>query len=66
MEPIHDEFLNGVTFLQIAPLSRTDLRAYSDIRRALEQAAGRINGRFAETDWTPHPLPQPQLFRTRF
>jgi trehalose 6-phosphate synthase len=50
---LHAEFLNGVTFLQIAPLSRTDLRAYSDIRRALEQAAGRINGRFAETDWTP-------------
>jgi trehalose 6-phosphate synthase len=45
--------LNRVTFLQIAPLSRADLRAYADIRRSLEQAAGRINGRFAETDWTP-------------
>src|SRR5690606_7963903 len=27
--------------------------AYADIRRALEQAAGRTNGRFADTDWTP-------------
>jgi trehalose 6-phosphate synthase len=49
----HAEHLNQVTFLQIAPLSRADLRAYSEIRRSLEQAAGRINGRFAETDWTP-------------
>jgi trehalose 6-phosphate synthase len=44
---------NHVTFLQIAPLSRADLRTYAEIRRSLEQTAGRINGRFAETDWTP-------------
>jgi trehalose 6-phosphate synthase len=44
---------NRVTFLQIAPLSRADLRTYAEIRRSLEQTAGRINGRFAETDWTP-------------
>jgi trehalose 6-phosphate synthase len=49
----HPEHLNRVTFLQIAPLSRADLRAYAEIRRSLEQTAGRINGRFAETDWTP-------------
>ncbi len=49
----HPEHLNRVTFLQIAPLSRADLRTYAEIRRSLEQAAGRINGRFAETDWTP-------------
>ena len=29
------------------------MRAYARIRRALEQAAGRINGRFGESDWTP-------------
>jgi trehalose 6-phosphate synthase len=45
--------LGRITYLQIAPLSRTDVRAYSRIRRELEQTAGRINGRFAETDWTP-------------
>ncbi len=49
----HPENRNRVTFLQIAPLSRTDVRAYSQIRRDLEQATGRTNGRFAETDWTP-------------
>jgi len=42
-----------VTFLQIAPLSRGDVRAYGEIRHALEAAAGRLNGHFAEADWTP-------------
>jgi trehalose 6-phosphate synthase len=42
-----------VTYLQIAPLSRADVRAYAEIRRTLEQTAGRINGKFADTDWTP-------------
>ena len=45
--------IGRITYLQIAPLSRTDVRAYSEIRQALEQAAGRTNGRFADTDWTP-------------
>jgi len=45
--------LNRVTLLQIAPVSRGDVRSYVEIRRMLEQAAGRINGRFADTDWTP-------------
>lgn len=49
----HPDNQNHITFLQIAPLSRADVRAYSVIRRELEQAAGRTNGRFADTDWTP-------------
>ena len=49
----HPENQNRVSFLQIAPLSRTDVRAYSEIRRELEQTTGRTNGRFADTDWTP-------------
>jgi trehalose 6-phosphate synthase len=49
----HPASQNHITFLQIAPLSRADVRAYAEIRHSLEQAAGRINGRFAETDWTP-------------
>jgi trehalose 6-phosphate synthase len=42
-----------ITYIQIAPLSRSDVRAYAEIRQSLEQAAGRTNGRFADTDWTP-------------
>ena len=49
----HPENHNRVTFMQIAPLSRADVRAYAEIRRDLEQTTGRTNGRFADTDWTP-------------
>lgn len=42
-----------VTYLQIAPLGRQSVRAYSEIRDALEQSSGRTNGRFADADWTP-------------
>jgi trehalose 6-phosphate synthase len=42
-----------ITYLQIAPISRADVRAYADIREALEQATGGTNGRFGDSDWTP-------------
>jgi len=42
-----------VTFMQIAPPTRSGVRAYEEIRHELEQAAGNINGRFAEMDWVP-------------
>jgi trehalose 6-phosphate synthase len=42
-----------VTFMQIAPPSRSDIDTYQRIRRELEAEAGRINGRFAEVDWVP-------------
>jgi len=47
------ENLNHITYIQIAPLSRGNVRAYAEIRRSLEQEAGRTNGRFADADWTP-------------
>jgi trehalose 6-phosphate synthase len=43
----------NVTLMQVAPPSRTGVRAYDEIRYQLEQASGRINGRFAATDWVP-------------
>ena len=42
-----------VTMMQIAPPTRTGVRAYDEIRMELEQASGRINGRFSESDWVP-------------
>jgi trehalose 6-phosphate synthase len=42
-----------VTFMQIAPPSRSDVPEYLEIRQTLETAAGHINGRFAEFDWVP-------------
>lgn len=50
---LHAELRRRLIYLQIAPLSRDDILAYGQIRQALEQAAGRTNGRFADTDWTP-------------
>lgn len=49
----YPENCGRLTYLQIAPLSRKDVQSYAEIRRSLEQAAGRTNGRFADTDWTP-------------
>jgi trehalose 6-phosphate synthase len=40
-------------FMQIAPASRSEVPEYREIRRNLETAAGNINGRYAEFDWTP-------------
>ncbi len=47
------DLLGRVTYIQIAPLSRTNVAAYADIRDALEHAAGKTNGLYADTDWTP-------------
>ncbi len=42
-----------VSLMQIAPPSRSQVVEYQEIRRELEGIAGRINGRFADYDWTP-------------
>ena len=42
-----------VSYIQIAPKTRTGVRAYDDIRHTLEQATGEINGKFADIDWIP-------------
>lgn len=43
----------AVVFMQIAPPTRTGVRAYDDIREELERVAGNINGRYADMDWVP-------------
>ncbi|MEM7442525.1 MAG: alpha,alpha-trehalose-phosphate synthase (UDP-forming) [Pseudomonadota bacterium] len=42
-----------VTFMQIAPPTRSDVSEYQEIRQTLETLAGHINGAFAEYDWVP-------------
>ncbi len=39
--------------MQIAPPTREELTAYSEIRTELEQLSGAINGAFGDFDWTP-------------
>jgi alpha,alpha-trehalose-phosphate synthase [UDP-forming] len=49
----HPDQKGRLTYLQIAPLSRTDVTEYRNLRSQLEQIAGHINGAHAEPDWTP-------------
>jgi trehalose 6-phosphate synthase len=57
---------NQVSYIQIAPTTRSGVRAYEDIRHTLEQSTGRINGKFADIDWVPirylnRAFPRPTL-----
>ncbi|WP_421708976.1 alpha,alpha-trehalose-phosphate synthase (UDP-forming) [Algihabitans sp.] len=42
-----------VVMLQIAPPSRMEVPEYKQLRNEMEGACGRLNGAFAEFDWTP-------------
>ncbi len=42
-----------VSLVQVAPPTRSDVQSYQQIRESLESEAGRINGRFANLEWTP-------------
>ncbi|MDX2159094.1 MAG: alpha,alpha-trehalose-phosphate synthase (UDP-forming) [Hyphomicrobiaceae bacterium] len=50
---LHPEMRKAVTFMQIAPPTREEVEAYTDIRQELEGLSGAINGEFADFDWTP-------------
>jgi len=47
------QYKASVTYLQVAPRTRGDVTQYRMLRQELERAAGRINSRYAEFDWTP-------------
>ncbi|RFC62094.1 trehalose-6-phosphate synthase [Fulvimarina endophytica] len=49
----YPENRGNAIFLQVAPLSRSEVDAYADLRHQLEHTAGHLNGRFATLDWTP-------------
>jgi len=42
-----------VSFVQIAPPTRSDVHTYQQIRERLEYEAGRINGRFSSLNYAP-------------
>jgi trehalose 6-phosphate synthase len=42
-----------VFYLEIAPTSRGEVNAYQDLRTRVDSLTGRINGAYAEMDWTP-------------
>lgn len=49
----YPEHRGHVTYLQVAPVSRGEVEEYRLLRRQLDETIGRINGIFAEVDWTP-------------
>ncbi|MGN7725306.1 alpha,alpha-trehalose-phosphate synthase (UDP-forming) [Luteimonas sp. 22616] len=49
----HGDQKGGLTYLQIAPISRGEVAEYQVLRNELEQIAGHINGQHAAPDWTP-------------
>lgn len=50
---MHPEMIKKVTFMQIAPPTREEVNAYTEIREELEGLSGAINGTFSDFDWTP-------------
>jgi trehalose 6-phosphate synthase len=49
----YPQYRRQVVLTQIAPPTREDVEAYTDIRQQLESLAGSINGHFGELDWVP-------------
>jgi trehalose 6-phosphate synthase len=47
------DWRSKVTYLQIAPKSRTEIPEYADVDKVISATAGRINGSYGEADWTP-------------
>jgi hypothetical protein len=42
----HPEWRGKVTYLQITPKSRSEIREYADMERQIDETAGRINGKY--------------------
>ena len=49
----YPEHRGRVTLVQVATPSRAGIPAYDQLKRDVDEAVGRINGRFGEGAWTP-------------
>ncbi|MEO0820544.1 MAG: trehalose-6-phosphate synthase [Pseudomonadota bacterium] len=49
----HEVLRGRVSYVQIAPLSRSEVDAYADLREEVDRLSGRINSDYADLDWTP-------------
>lgn len=47
------ELRHRLTYLQIAPESRSDVPEYRRLSRSVQRAVGRVNGRHGDETWTP-------------
>jgi trehalose 6-phosphate synthase len=50
---MHPEWRGEVTYLQIAPKSRSEIPEYHELEQAVGSAAGHINATYGEVAWTP-------------
>ncbi len=50
---LHPSQAGKVTYLQIAPKSRSEIPEYYELERDVGAAAGRINGALGDVSWTP-------------
>ena len=49
----HPPRRGAVTYLQITPRSRSEIKEYSEMERNISETVGQINGRYGEPSWTP-------------
>ena len=47
------EWHGKVTYLQITPTSRGEIKEYADIDRMVSETVGHANGRYGQASWTP-------------
>lgn len=50
---LYPRWRNSVTYLQITPRSRSDIREYAALERRIDETVGRVNGHYGEAAWTP-------------
>jgi trehalose 6-phosphate synthase len=43
----------AVTYLQITPRSRSEVREYAEMERQISETVGHVNGEYGEPSWTP-------------
>ncbi len=49
----HSHWRGKVTYLQITPRSRSEIKEYADMERRVRETVGRVNGHYGEAAWTP-------------
>ena len=50
---LNPQWHSKVTFLQLTPKSRSDIKQYGDIESEVTGLIGKVNGRFGDAVWTP-------------
>jgi trehalose 6-phosphate synthase len=49
----YPQWRGAVTYLQITPRSRSEIKEYAEMESRIGETVGRVNGRYGEASWTP-------------